>query len=273
MTTLTYDALVIGAGNGGLAAALRLAKSNKKVLLVEWHLLGGGFATSFIRGRFEFEASLHELCDFGHEDLHGNLYELFKDFDVLKDIEFVDVPEAFRVISLSTKEDYTLPFGIENFINKMEEYVPGSKKSVTTFFKLGAEIQEALKYLNLSRGQPDTKVMMEKYPNFMRTATYSTDKVLKAIKMPKKAQEILGTYWSYLGAPTAHLGFTHYCIMVYLYISLKAQIPTTRSHGMSQALEDAIRKNGGEIFYGDEVVKILTENGEVSGAVLAVELL
>ena len=155
----------------------------------------------------------------------------------------------------------------------MEEYVPGSKKSVTTFFKLGAEIQEALKYLNLSRGQPDTKVMMEKYPNFMRTATYSTDKVLKAIKMPKKAQEILGTYWSYLGAPTAHLGFTHYCIMVYLYISLKAQIPTTRSHGMSQALEDAIRKHGGEIFYGDEVVKILTENGVVSGAVLAVELL
>lgn len=35
MTSLTYDALVIGAGNGGLAAALRLAKSNKKVLLVE----------------------------------------------------------------------------------------------------------------------------------------------------------------------------------------------------------------------------------------------
>ena len=269
MTTLIYDALVIGAGNGGLAAALRLAKSNKKVLLVERHLLGGGFATSFIRGRFEFEASLHELCDFGHEDLHGNLYELFKDFDVLKDIEFVDVPEAFRVISLSTKEDYTLPFGIENFINKMEEYVPGSKKSVTTFFKLGAEIKEALKYLNLSRGKPDTKVMMEKYPNFMRTATYSTDQVLKAIKMPKRAQEILGTYWSYLGAPTAHLGFTHYCIMVYLYISLKAQIPTTRSHGMSQALENAIRKNGGEIFYGDEVVKILTENGEVSGAILA----
>ena len=30
-----YDALVIGAGNGGLTAALRLAKSNKKVLLIK----------------------------------------------------------------------------------------------------------------------------------------------------------------------------------------------------------------------------------------------
>lgn len=269
MSTLNYDAVVIGAGNGGLCAALRLAKSKKKVLLVERHLLPGGFATSFIRGRFEFEASLHELCDFGHEDLHGNLYELFKDFDVLKDMEFVDVPDAFRVISLSTNEDYALPFGIDNFINKMEEYVPGSKKSVTTFFELGAEIQKALKYLNESHGHPDTKVMMEKFPNFMRTATYSTDEVLNAIKMPKKAQQIIDTYWSYLGTGTAHLGFTHYCIMVYLYISLKAQIPTNRSHGISQVLEKAIRDNGGEIFYGDEVVKILTDNKAVSGVVLA----
>lgn len=45
-----YDALVIGAGNGGLTAALRLAKSNKKVLLVERHILPGGFATGFMRG-------------------------------------------------------------------------------------------------------------------------------------------------------------------------------------------------------------------------------
>ena len=79
MTTLTYDALVIGAGNGGLAAALRLAKSNKKVLLVERHLLGGGFATSFIRGRFEFDASLHELCEYGTIENKGEVYELLEE--------------------------------------------------------------------------------------------------------------------------------------------------------------------------------------------------
>ena len=62
----SFDCVVIGAGNGGLIASLRLAKSGKKVLLVERHILPGGFATSFSRGRFNFEASLHELCDFGH---------------------------------------------------------------------------------------------------------------------------------------------------------------------------------------------------------------
>ena len=50
-----YDCVVIGAGNGGLAAAARLAAAGVRVLLLEQHNLPGGFASSFTRGRFEFE--------------------------------------------------------------------------------------------------------------------------------------------------------------------------------------------------------------------------
>ena len=56
-----YDAIVIGAGNGGLTSATRLALNGMKTLLLEKHNLPGGFATSFVRGRFECEGSLHEL--------------------------------------------------------------------------------------------------------------------------------------------------------------------------------------------------------------------
>lgn len=263
-----YDALVIGAGNGGLIAALRLAKSHKKVLLAERHILPGGFATGFMRGRFYFEASLHELCDLGNAERHGNLYTLFNDLGVFDKLHFVNVPEAFKVINAKTKETYEMPFGVENFINKMEEYVPGSRKSVTTFFELGAEIQKALRYLNESHGHPDSKVLMRDYPNFMRVAVYSVDKVLDAIKMPKKAQEILDTYWSYLGTPTDELGFIHYCVMVYLYVTLKAQVPTERSHQISATLVKEIEDNGGTVYFGDGVKEILVENGHVSGAIL-----
>ncbi len=260
-----YDAVVIGAGNGGLAAALTLQGKGKKVLLVEKHNVPGGFATSFIRGRFEFEASLHELCDFGTADKNGNLYKLFKEFGVLDKLEFVTVPEAFRVISLSTKEDYNMPFGIDNFIDKMEHYVPGSRKSTRLFFDLAGETAAAMAYLTKMKGHPDSAVLRKDYPNFMRVAAYPVRKVLDAIGMPKKAQEILNTYWSYLGAPEDRLSFIHYALMVNLYISLGAQIPTTRSHGMSLALADSFTALGGEIWYESEVDRILTENGHVSG--------
>ncbi len=49
-----YDVIVVGAGNGGLAAAAKTAKEGFKTLVLEKHNLPGGCATSFCRGRFEF---------------------------------------------------------------------------------------------------------------------------------------------------------------------------------------------------------------------------
>ena len=141
---LEYDAVVIGAGNGGLSAALTLAMQKKKVLVLEKGSVPGGFATSFIRGRFEFEASLHELCDYGTREKNGNLYKLFKQFGVADKLDFVTVPEAFKVISLETGEQYAMPFGREAFISKMESYVPGSRPSMTVFFDLADETSEAM---------------------------------------------------------------------------------------------------------------------------------
>ena len=57
-----YDAVVIGAGNGGLTAAIRLLQGGARVLLVEKHNIPGGFATSFRRGRFEGGSSSRRLC-------------------------------------------------------------------------------------------------------------------------------------------------------------------------------------------------------------------
>ena len=90
---MNYDAIVIGAGNGGLVSALKLQKEGKKVLLLESHNTVGGVATSFIRGRFEFEASLHELCGFGNENNVGEVYELFKDLDMLSKGIDVKIPQ------------------------------------------------------------------------------------------------------------------------------------------------------------------------------------
>jgi len=70
----SYPVIVIGAGLGGLGAACQLALAGEKVLLLEKHNVPGGFATSFVRGRFEFEGALHELSDIGTEEDRGGLY-------------------------------------------------------------------------------------------------------------------------------------------------------------------------------------------------------
>ena len=67
-----YDIVVVGAGNSGMSAALQCQLAGKKTLLIEKHNVPGGAATSFVRGRFEIEPSLHELCDFGPPDNPGD---------------------------------------------------------------------------------------------------------------------------------------------------------------------------------------------------------
>src|SRR5687767_8338085 len=54
-----YDAVVIGAGMGGLSAGCMLAKAGKKVLVVERHDRPGGLVHGFQRGKYRFDSSVH----------------------------------------------------------------------------------------------------------------------------------------------------------------------------------------------------------------------
>ena len=61
MSDVDYEVIVIGAGGGGLAAATRLSLAGKKVLLIEQHSKVGGYMSSFERGDYTFEVSLHAI--------------------------------------------------------------------------------------------------------------------------------------------------------------------------------------------------------------------
>jgi phytoene dehydrogenase-like protein len=262
----SYDVVVIGAGNGGLSATAFLAQKGLKVLMLEQHNLPGGVATSFVRGRFEFETSLHELASYGPETNKGNVRRMFEDRFKL-DTEFVQVPEAYRLIVTDPNEkmDVTMPFGVENMIDAIEKEVPGSRESVKKFFDLAEEIGEAFNYIGSTGGKPDQGVLMKEYSNFLKTAAYSTQEVEDALGIPKKAQDILNGYWAYLGLPISRINFTIYCTMVQNYADLGGWIPTNRSHGFTTAFDKKIREYGGRIEYNTRVEKILVENGKITG--------
>ena len=266
-----FDAVVIGAGNGGLVAAIRLLQGGAKVLLVEKHNLPGGFATSFRRGRFEFEASLHELNDFGTADNAGDVRVLFDELGVTDKIEWLQIPDAYRVIVRSEGLDAVMPFGVEAFIDRMESYVPGSRPSMRKFFDLGEEIRQAQAYTASVNGKADSKVMVSRYGNFVRCGSYSVNEVLRTLKMPQKAIDILSAYWCYLGAHLEDMSFIHYASMVYRYILRGVSMPKMRSHEISLALVSRILELGGEVLYNTEAVKILQDekDGGVAGVLLA----
>ena len=92
----TYDVIIIGAGNGGLAAAATCAKAGLSTLLLERHNLPGGSASSFVRGRFEFEPSLHELSGIGTPEEPGMVEEMFHRLGA--EVEWAKDNSTYRLI-------------------------------------------------------------------------------------------------------------------------------------------------------------------------------
>jgi len=261
-----YDVVIIGAGNGGLIAATQLAIEGIKVILFEQHNLPGGFATSFVRGRFEFEGTLHELCDYGPEDNKGSIRRLFEN-DLDLQVEFIEIPEAFRLICTDKNDpiDIIVPFGLEDFVTAIDTVAVGSKEPLLNYLKLSEEINLAITYLTESKGNPEKDILLKKYKNFLKSVPYSLDEVNNALKIPEKAQKILDAYWIYIGIPTNRVNFTFYSAMHYYFLTRKAYFPKYRTHDFSTALESKIREKGGKVEYNTRVEKILVDDGKIIG--------
>lgn len=263
-----YDAIIIGAGNGGLTAALTLAKMDKKVLLVEQNNTPGGFASSFVRGRFEFEVSAHEISDLGVNGKQlGFLGKLFKELEL--DIEWIEIKDAFKMTlfdeNFRTKKEYTMPTGVQNFTNKLEEYIPGSSIIVSKCMKLFEEFKLAIEYLESSKGKPEIKKLKKDFPNFLLYGSYSCQQAYEKLNVPKNIQDLLNLYWPYLGGTPEEISFVFYGIVMHEYLEYGAYIPKNRSHEISMAFLKKINENNGKILLKTKVENIIIENNQVKG--------
>ena len=280
-----YDAVVVGAGNGGLAAALAMAAKGAKPLVLEQHNLPGGFATSFVRGRFEFDVSLHELSEVGPDDNKGGVRQFLED-EAGVNIDWVRVPEAYRVIVTDRGINARMPFGVEEFIQAVADAVPGSREPMTKYMELCQDISDMFAFLgrmstthnpkdllqNLGeflkssdRPLADARDMAVKMGNFLRTLPYSADQVTRTFDLPEDAVQILYPYWCYLGIPMSRLPFAIWAGMVMSYLHLGAYVPRMRSQELTAAMESRIRELGGHVEYNTRVSRILVNKGRVTG--------
>ena len=270
-----YDVIVIGAGNGGLAAAATCAKEGLSTLLLERHNIPGGSASSFVRGRFEFEPSLHELAGVGAPDKSGQIEDMFDRMEA--NVDWATHKSTFRLV-VPAKEgdkdaflnengvmvtvDARMPVGFEEFAKKLDELVPGSYESCIAAFDLSTRMFKALNALDNPVQLPAS---LKDIPDIMRMVSHNMSDALDALGMPKKAQDIFNTYWCYLGSPASQLDFLYYLAMLHSYVKDGTGIPQLRSHEMSLALDEVIRRHKGDIWYNSEVTKVIMKNGKPVG--------
>jgi phytoene dehydrogenase-like protein len=256
-----YDAVVVGAGNGGLTAALTLARSGKKVLLLERHNVPGGCATSFVRGRFEFEVALHQLSGVGRPERPGPLRQLLGDLGVLDKVEFVEIESLYRVV-MPGAFDVTLPADRPELVKELQGWFPEQREAIARFFDFLYAF--AMQYVQ-GRFFRDPELSKEKYPLYFRYALASTQDILDEYFDDPLLKSVISVYWSYMGVPPSRLPFGEFAIMLFNYIEFKPYHLKGGSQTLSNALLDAYLAAGGEVRFNCAARRILVEEGGVRG--------
>lgn len=264
-----YDIIVIGGGCGGLTAAACAAKEGKKVLLLEKNNTVGGTLSGFVRGRFEFDASLRAV-DFKDG---GDIKAVFDELGIADKIQWQPLDRAFRLITHSSDGspiDAAVPFGRDAFVAAAEKYAPGSRRSVEKLMQLVDDVCEGFKFISSIDGglnSKNFKTLRKEHGNFMRTASYTVDEVLSRLAIPGKARDIFTALWIYDGIDTSQLNFAQYALMFNSYTESCA-IPKNGSVEIATALSECIEDNGGEIRCNSPVERIIFENNSAAGVIL-----
>lgn len=259
-----YDVIVIGAGNGGLMAAARLAKKDVKVLVLERHNIPGGCATSFCRGRFEFEVALHQLSGIGTEEVPGPLRRMLKSVGAIDQLDFVEMTDLYRVHSIPDQLDITLKPNRQDIVIELQKHFPKEKEGIAGYFDfIYRYFSEALGAFYMQ----DPDISKEKYPLYFEYALKNADEVMNQYISDPLLKFAVSPYWTYIGIPPTKMTFHDMASMFVGYCEFKPTHMKGGSQTMSNAIANSIIENGSQIRYNCGVKKIVVKEGRAYGVV------
>lgn len=256
-----YDAIIVGAGLGGLSAGARLAKAGYKILLLEQHRVVGGCATAFKRKDTIFEVGLHETGSVANPET----IERFKKMGIYDKVEFVRVPEFYRIRKGDL--DVVVPDSVEEARVALLNSFPNDKKAVNQYFD------------DLLTITAQGKLLLQPIKKLLATAPFIIYKVRKLLKYRKWT---VGQYMDHLTdnedlkfALIANLGyydhdpytlsFLFFVFAQSSYLQGGGWFIKGGSQKLSDAFAEVIQEHEGEIKLKSLVTEILIENNTAKG--------
>jgi prolycopene isomerase len=127
----SFDVIIIGSGMGGLVAGNALAKQGYRVLMLEKHIVPGGYTTNFERGDFRFEVSTHLLngCAPGVA-----IYEGLRKIDAHELVEFIELETLILWRDLLRGTEIRLPVALADHVETLAKLFPHQEKGVREFY-------------------------------------------------------------------------------------------------------------------------------------------
>jgi phytoene dehydrogenase-like protein len=243
---MDYDVIIIGAGMAGLAAGIRLAMYDKRVVIVERHYQAGGLNSYYHRHRRPFDVGLHALTNYVPKGKkRAPLTKLLRQLRIPYDEFQLREQQGSEVRFPDVALQFTNEFA--RFRQSISEAFPAQ---VDGFDALVERI-EAFDELSLDAKPIPSRPILEEH---------ITDPLLI---------EMLYCPLMYYGSPDENaMEFGQFCIMFKSIFKEGFARPEGGVRTIIKALVAKYKALGGELRYQRGVKRILTQSGKVSGVVL-----
>ncbi|MGH8931649.1 MAG: phytoene desaturase family protein [Egibacteraceae bacterium] len=261
-----WDAIVIGAGLGGLSTAAYLTTNGVRTIVVEQYDVAGGCSHVFRRKRlFEFDVGVHYLGDCQPA---GIIPTVLRGVGLDAKIEFLEMdPDGFDTL-VFPELTFRVPRGWEHYLQRLTDAFPseraGLRKCVKVLATVGHQVWQ--------RAAPATKLGMLPYalkaPATARWGLRPLVELYDACKLSPAARAVIAGQSGTYAAPPSRVAVSVHAGLLHHYIGGGAYYPRGGGQVLAAHLVDVICSHGGQIRTGARVERILMAAGRVAGVAL-----
>lgn len=277
-----WDAIVIGSGMGGMAAAAALSRVGHKILLLEQHRTLGGLTHSFSRDGFTWDVGVHYLSEMAPGDRARALLDWLCDTP----IDFAPLGSVYDTLHIGDAEPLSLTRPYEAQERDLKDRYPDQAEAIEAWTRALRDGHQAMYKIFPTRAMPEVAGDMLDWWNRRAIAKWcarTTKEVIDELTDHPELAAAMAAQWGDHGGRPGKASFAMHALIAGAYLPSGAWYPVGGAAAYAEHIIPTITKHGGEaragvrvealVFEGDTVVGVRTHDGaEIRASVVVSDI-
>ena len=251
------SAIIIGAGMGGLTAAVLLASHGYDVTVHEQHFRPGGLLHRFFREGSPYDTGFHYCGGVEHQDILGRC---LRHLGVFEQLQFQDLdPEGFDRLVYPGFE-FKVPVGFEAYRQRLKETFPHEAHGIDLFMQ---DMLNAIQEYGLYVYRTDVNVV-----EFLRWEGMSLEQAIDRRLRDPAIKAVLTGQCVLYGVPANEAPFGLHSVIMHHFLRGAHRV-VGGGDRLAKVMVQRIKALGGKVHLRSEVTQLLVEERTAVGVKLA----